>query len=167
MKKEEYKPYRFSADLSQIEGDHFVMIKLGFYWYSLRGIWEFWRYAKLIFDSTKRAEKEGLLKSEYFLYSQNHAGFIQYWSSFKALEQWAAKNKDHSDWWKEMESQNKWKDFGMYHEVYVLDKNKVETVYNIDPKTKKTEFPGLGAFLPHLAPTKYRARDRFIEDPKE
>jgi Domain of unknown function (DUF4188) len=157
---EKYKPYRFSADLSKLEGENLLLVKLGFYWHSLKGFCEFLHYLFLIKKANKKAK--GLYKTEYFLYSQNHAGFLQYWLSFQELEEWACKGSEHTSWWKEMETQNKWKDMSAYHEVYIVDKNKIETIYNL-PQNFKYEWPGLGSFLPHISPAYHRARDRFNE----
>jgi len=131
------------------------------------GMWEFWRYNNLIQKSTKNGSEIGLYHTEYFLYSQNHAGFIQYWKSFEHLENWSRKHPDHIGWWKEMESKNKWKHMSAYHEVFIVDKADVETIYNLPPAMKQSEYPGLSQFLPHLSNAKYRARERFLKDPTE
>jgi hypothetical protein len=155
------QPYRFSADLQQLSEDGVVIIKLGFFWHSLRGLWEFWRYTRLIANSSVEAKDQGLHSSEYFIYDAGHAGLIQYWRSFADLEAWACKDPTHTAWWKEIEKENKWAHLSIYHEVFVIPKTGIETVYNLHPSIKN--FPGLGHFLPHLSPTEYRARKRFLK----
>jgi hypothetical protein len=161
----EYKPYRFSADADKLPGKNFCMVKLGFFFNSLKGIWEFWRYSNLIKKSAKKGTQNGLLHTEVFLYSNNHAGLIQYWESFEKLEAWALGDSEHKKWWKEMEKENKWKDMIVYHEAFIIDKAKVETIYNLAPNHPKDQYPGMAAFLPHLSPAEYRARKRFLKDP--
>lgn len=158
--------YRFSADLNACESQDIIMVKLGFFWHTIKGFFEFLRYLQLIKKANLKAVEQGLLyKTEYFLYSQNHAGFIQYWSSFEALETWACKGSEHTTWWKEMETKNKGKDISAYHEVYIVNKNKIETIYTLPEamQAKKDELPGLASIFPHVSPAKARARERFID----
>jgi hypothetical protein len=161
----DYKPYRFAADLEQVEGESFVLVKLGFYWHSWRGLWEFWKYADLIKKTTHKDKSIGLYKTEYFLYSQNHAGFLQYWKSYEDLENWSRKNANHLKWWKEMEGKNLWQWLSAYHEVYLINKDSVETIYNLRHKEPTDGWPGMAEFLPHNLNAKYRARERFIKKP--
>lgn len=165
MPEAKYQPYRFSADLDKLDENKFVVIKLGFFWHSLKGMWEFWRYNQLVQASTKRGIEIGLYHTEYFLYSQNHAGFIQYWRSFKDLENWSRRSPEHLAWWREMEQSNKWKDMSAYHEVFLVEKAAVETIYNLPHSMKPKDYPGLAHFLPHLTNASYRARERFLKDP--
>jgi hypothetical protein len=158
------EPYRFSADLTKLEHDSFLIIKLGFYWHTWRGMWDFWRYTRLIAKSTSGASEWGLYETEYFLYDAKHAGLIQYWRSFDDLEAWACKNPEHTRWWKEVESENKWRHLSIYHEVYLIDRSQVETVYNLGGKNPKQKhpLPGMASFLPSKEPTHPRARKRFV-----
>lgn len=162
-----YKPYRFAADLDKIQGESFVLVKLGFYWHSIRGFLEFWKYADLIKKTTHKDQSIGLYKTEYFLYSQNHAGFLQYWKSYEDLENWSRKHPNHKQWWKEMESKNLWRFLSAYHEVMIVNKDSVETIYNMRPEEPKDGWPGFAEFLPHNQNAKYRARERFIKNPVE
>ncbi len=166
--KQELPFDRFSADLSGLETDKIAIIKLGFFWHSIKGFFDFLRYTKQIENSTKSAENEWKLhKTEYFLFSANHAGLIQYWESFAHLEAWATKSREHLAWWKEMESGSEsWKDLSIYHEVYLVEPSSIETVYNLNKNIPKSEYPGLSAFLPLLSPTEYRARKRFLKNPQ-
>ncbi len=164
MKK--FEPYRFSIDLNQLESQKFAIVKLGFFWNNLRGIWEFWRYSELIKKQAGNWADSGLLHTEFFLYSGKHAGLMQYWRSFEDLEKWACKHEDHVNWWKEMEAQNKWEHMSMYHEVYLVDKCDVEAIYNFPKGFKKEDFPSMASFLPHTTPAKFRARERFLKEPK-
>jgi len=102
------------------------------------------------------------------LYSSNHAGLIQYWKSFPDLESWSLKSKEHKSWWKEIESSNKWNNLNIYHEVFIIPKEKIETIYNlsVDKKDKKSELPGLAGFLKHNTDPQMRARRRFLESPR-
>ena len=130
-------------------------------------MYEFWRYTRLIQNSEKDALKQGLLASEYFLYSSEHAGLIQYWSSFKELESWSLGNKDHKSWWGEVEKTNKWNNLNIYHEVFVVPKENIETIYNLSPKRKekKEKLPALASVLPHNTSPEKRARKRFLSPP--
>ncbi|HEY9886358.1 MAG TPA: phenylacetaldoxime dehydratase family protein [Vampirovibrionales bacterium] len=163
--KNKYKPWRVSADLNKYEGDEIVVIKLGFFWHSIRGFFEMLSYSRLIHKSNKEAKSWGLLKSDEFLYSYKHSGILQYWSSYKSLEDWSRKNKEHLDWWKEMEAKNKWKHMSVYHEVYVVPKEAVETVYNLPHNMNIEERPGLLGVLPATENPEYRARNRFLKCP--
>ncbi|MDJ0626190.1 MAG: DUF4188 domain-containing protein [Candidatus Caenarcaniphilales bacterium] len=164
--KDKYIPYRFSADLNKVEGENFVIIKLGFFWHTLKGFIEFFRYSRLINKSAEKNFDKGLLKMENFIYSHKHAGLIQYWRSFEDLEHWSRNCKDHLSWWKEIETNDQWRNLSFYHEVFIVNKSNVETIYNLNHSIKENEYPGLSGFLPHLTNAKYRARERFLEEPK-
>gem|GEM_PF-3239946 len=158
------QPYRFSADLSQLADSDMVIIKLGFFWHSLWGIWEFFRITKMIEESLEEAKDYGLLHTEFFLYSSKQAGLIQHWRSYEDLENWSNHNAKHSSWWKQSETKKLfWNHLSIYHEVYLVSKEKIETVYNLHPAQK--DYPSLANHLPHLTPTKYKARDRFLKCP--
>jgi hypothetical protein len=58
-----------------------------------------------------------------------HFGFLQYWSSFEALDAWSHRSP-HSDWWRDaLERMRKRADFGIYHETYLVPKAGVESIY--------------------------------------
>lgn len=156
---------RLAADLAALESDDLVIIKLGFFWHDIIGVWEFFRYTRLIQKACAKGQIDGLYSTEYFLYSQNHAGFIQYWRSFADLENWSRKSTTHTDWWRDLEKRGGLKHMSMYHEVYIVDRNNIETIYNLPHKMSKEDMPGLLNFLPQVDNPNYRARERFLKQP--
>jgi hypothetical protein len=73
--------------------------------------------------------KAGLLHSERIFFQWKHFGFIQYWSSFEALEDWSHR-PPHSDWWREaLERMRKQGDFGVYHETFLVPRSGIESIY--------------------------------------
>ncbi len=107
------------------------MIRLGLVVRKLSGL----RFVSKFRRGIERASVEakasgaGLLDSERFLIRWNHFGFLQYWTSFQALEAWSHR-PPHSDWWKEaLERIRTRGDFGIYHETYVIPRANVEAIY--------------------------------------
>jgi hypothetical protein len=76
----------------------------------------------------------GLLRSERFALNWRHFGVLQYWRSFDDLEQWS-KRPPHVDWWREAVERGRAKgDFGLYHEVFLVPRAAVESIYlNCEP----------------------------------
>lgn len=89
-----------------------------------------------------RAAGVGLLRSERFAQSWRHFGVLQYWRGFDELEQWS-KRPPHVEWWREAVERGRTKgDFGLYHEVFLVPRSAVESIYlNCEPV-------GLSAFGP-------------------
>ena len=73
--------------------------------------------------------KAGLLHSERIILDWKHFGFLQYWSSFEALEDWSHR-APHSSWWREALDRMRLKgDFGIYHETYLAPRAGIESIY--------------------------------------
>jgi hypothetical protein len=71
----------------------------------------------------------GLLSSERFAVGLGHHGFLQYWSSFDALDAWSHR-PPHSDWWRDaLERMRKREDLGIYHETFLVPRAGVESIY--------------------------------------
>jgi Domain of unknown function (DUF4188) len=92
------------------------------------------RLAKAIDRSAEAATAVGLLRSERFAFGPWHFGVLQYWRSFDDLEQWGRK-PPHSEWWREAVERGRMKaDFGVYHEVFLVPRAAVESIYvNCEP----------------------------------
>jgi hypothetical protein len=76
-----------------------------------------------------KAADAGLLNSERYLVSWNHFGFLQYWRSFQALEDWSHQ-PPHSLWWREALERLRTKgDFGIYHETFLIPRTNIESIY--------------------------------------
>ncbi len=71
----------------------------------------------------------GLLGSERFLIGWGHLGVLQYWRGFDELEAWSHRSP-HADWWRQAVERGRTRnDFGIYHEVFLVPRNAVETIY--------------------------------------
>src|SRR5262245_46877682 len=71
----------------------------------------------------------GLLRSERFVLSRSHFGVLQYWRSFDDLESWSHR-PPHSEWWRSaVERMRTRNDFGVYHETFLVPRDKIETIY--------------------------------------
>ena len=94
------------------------------------------RLAKAIDRSANQAiaAGAGLLRSERFSFGWRHFGVLQYWRAFDDLEQWGRK-PPHSEWWREAVERGRTKtDFGLYHEVFLVPRAAVESIYlNCEP----------------------------------
>jgi hypothetical protein len=71
----------------------------------------------------------GLFGSERFGIAWNHFGVLQYWRSFDELEAWSHR-APHSEWWRAaVERGRTRKDLGIYHEVFLVPRQQVESIY--------------------------------------
>jgi hypothetical protein len=76
-----------------------------------------------------RASAAGLLHSERFVIGRGHRGVLQYWQSFDALEAWS-RRPPHAEWWREaVERMRTRGDFGVYHETFLVPRDRVESIY--------------------------------------
>jgi hypothetical protein len=56
-------------------------------------------------------------------------GLLQYWRSFSDLEAWSHR-PPHSDWWRgAVERMRTRGDFGIYHETYLVPRDRIESIY--------------------------------------
>ena len=99
--------------------------------------WTALPYARRLAKAIDRSAAEagaGLLRSERFAISWRHFGVLQYWRSFDDLEQWG-RRPPHADWWREAVERGRTKrDFGLYHEVFLVPRAAVESIYlNCEP----------------------------------
>ena len=82
----------------------------------------------------------GLLSSERFGFGWSHFGFLQYWSSFEALDSWSHR-VPHSDWWRAaLVRMRKREDFGIYHETFLVPRTGVESIYVNAPTAGLAKF---------------------------
>jgi Domain of unknown function (DUF4188) len=82
----------------------------------------------------------GLLSSERFAVGLGHHGFLQYWSSFDALDAWSHR-PPHSDWWRDaLERMRKRDDLGIYHETFLVARGGVESIYLNGPAVGLAKF---------------------------
>lgn len=102
--------------------------------------WTALPYARRLARAIDRSAAEaiaagaGLLGSERFAFGPWHFGVLQYWRSFDDLEQWG-RRPPHSEWWRQAVERGRTKsDFGVYHEVFLVPRAAVESIYvNCEP----------------------------------
>jgi hypothetical protein len=71
----------------------------------------------------------GLLRSERFAIDASHFGVLQYWRSFADLEAWSHR-PPHAEWWrKAVERMRTKRDFGVYHETFLVPRDRIEAIY--------------------------------------
>jgi hypothetical protein len=119
-------------------------------------------YAAKLARAVDRAAAEavasgaGLLHSERLAFGRGHAGVLQYWRSFDALEDWSHR-PPHADWWRgAVERMRGRDDFGVYHEAYLVPRDRVEAIYLNCRPTGLAAFAAAGA--PVGADTNSRGR---------
>lgn len=107
------------------------LVRLGIQTRGLRAL----LYARTLARAIDRSATEaiasdaGLLHSERFLIGRGHFGVLQYWRSFEALDAWSHR-PPHSEWWRAaMERIRTRDDFGIYHEAYLVPRDRVESIY--------------------------------------
>ena len=118
------------------------LVRLGLQARGIRGL----IYARKVSRAIQREAREaiaanaGLMHSESFLISLGHFGVLQYWRSFAELEAWSHKSP-HAEWWREASERMRTRgDFGIYHETYLVPRDRIEAIYaNCEPA-------GLAAF---------------------
>jgi hypothetical protein len=70
----------------------------------------------------------GLLCSERFAIDRGHFGVLQYWRSFDELEAWS-RRPPHSEWWRGAVERMRTKgDFGIYHETFLVPRDRIEAI---------------------------------------
>jgi hypothetical protein len=112
------------------------LVRLGF---QARGL-SAWLYARrlrtaIVADARRAvAEGAGLLNSEAFAFGISQFGVLQYWRSFDDLDSWS-RRPPHSEWWRSaVERMRVKKDFGIYHETFLVRPSDVESIYlDCDP----------------------------------
>jgi hypothetical protein len=111
--------------------EELCLVRVGVVVRKLRALPYAARLGRAIQRSTEEAigSGAGLFGSERFRIGWSHFGFLQYWSSFEALDAWSHRSP-HSDWWRDaLERMRKRADFGIYHETYLVPKAGVESIY--------------------------------------
>lgn len=107
------------------------LIRLGIQVRSIRAIYYAFRLARAIDSSAVEAiaAGAGLLHSERFSISRNHFGVLQYWRSFEELEAWSHR-PPHAEWWRGAVERMRTKgDLGIYHETYLVPRDRIESIY--------------------------------------
>lgn len=75
------------------------------------------------------AAGSGLLVSERIRMGFSKFGYLQYWKSFDSLEAWT-RTLPHVDWWRDAAERIRTRgDISIYHEAYLVDRNKCESIY--------------------------------------
>jgi hypothetical protein len=107
------------------------LVRLGFQTSGLSAFFYARRLVRAIDRSAAEAVSTGagLLLSERFLLSRNHFGVLQYWRDFGALEAWSHR-PPHSEWWRQAVERMRGRgDFGIYHESYLVPRERIESIY--------------------------------------
>lgn len=107
------------------------LVRLGFQCRGLRAVLFGARLGRAIERSVREAitADAGLLHSDFFRLGPGHFGLFQYWRSYDALEAWSHR-PPHSDWWREAAERMRTRgDFGIYHETYLVPRDRIESIY--------------------------------------
>lgn len=111
--------------------EELCLVRVGFQHRGLSAAW----FARRLLRELDRASAEaiaagdGLLQSERFRIGRGHAGCLQYWASFEALESWS-RRPPHTEWWREAVARGRDRgDFGVYHETFLVPRRQVEALY--------------------------------------
>ncbi len=111
--------------------EELCLIRLGF----LVRRWTALPYAMRLGRAIDRSAAEaiaagaGLLHSERFAMGSRHFGVLQYWNSFDALDAWSHR-PPHSEWWREaVDRMRRKRDFGVYHETFLVPRSGIESIY--------------------------------------
>ena len=107
------------------------LVRLGIQVRGLRALFYAIRLARAIDDAAAEAvvAGAGLLHSERFSIGRGHFGVLQYWRSFEDLEAWSHR-PPHSEWWrKALERMRTKGDLGIYHETFLVPRDRVEAIY--------------------------------------
>jgi hypothetical protein len=121
---------RFIAILPD-EVSELCLIRLGIQVRRLSALWYAARLGRAIERSAAEAiaARAGLFHSESFSMGRRHFGVIQYWRSFDDLDAWSHR-APHVDWWRgavdRMRTQS---DFGIYHETFLVARDRLESIY--------------------------------------
>ncbi|MDB5350762.1 MAG: hypothetical protein JWN86_2009 [Planctomycetota bacterium] len=97
--------------------------------------WTAWPFVSRLGKAIDRSASEaiaadaGLFHSERFAFNLRHFGVLQYWRSFDDLEQWV-RRPPHSEWWRQATERGRTKrDIGVYHEVFLVPRTAIESIY--------------------------------------
>ncbi len=104
------------------------LVRLGFQARGLRARWFAAKMKRAIDRGAAEAivANVGLLHSERFTLGRGHFGVLQYWRSFEDLEKWSHR-PPHSEWWRDVLARiRSRRDFGIYHETYLVPRANVE-----------------------------------------
>jgi hypothetical protein len=107
------------------------LVRLGIQVRGLRALFYAIRLARAIDRSAAEAiaSGAGLLHSERYSIGRNHFGVLQYWRRFEDLEAWSHR-PPHSEWWrKALERMRTRGDLGIYHETFLVPRDRIETIY--------------------------------------
>ena len=107
------------------------LIRVGIQIRGLRALLYAARLGRAIDRSTAEAiaTGAGLLHSDRFRIGRGHFGVLQYWRSFDDLEAWS-RRPPHSEWWRgAVERMRTRGDLGVYHETFVVPRDRIEAIY--------------------------------------
>ncbi len=106
------------------------LVRMGIQVRRAGGFWQARKLGKAVEFAAREAIEAGvgLLLSERFGFGPGHFGFFQYWQSFEAMETWT-RRPPHSEWWRDaVERMRKRGDLGVYHEAYLVPRDRVESI---------------------------------------
>ena len=107
------------------------LVRVGIQVRRLSGAWYAWKVSRAVAAEAKEAVEAaaGLLLSERFVIGPGHFGVLQYWRGFEEMEAWT-RRAPHSEWWRGAVERMRAKgDFGIYHETYLVPRDRVESIY--------------------------------------
>ena len=152
---------RVVATLPESVGE-LCLIRLGLQIRRLSALPYAMRLGRLIERSAAEAiaQGAGLLHSERSLAGWNHAIVLQYWRSFDALEAWSHR-PPHSEWWREAAERGRTRgDFGIYHEVFLVPRERFESIYLNCRPAGVAAFGGRSEAVGPMATSRDRLRRR-------
>ncbi|WP_406697703.1 phenylacetaldoxime dehydratase family protein [Singulisphaera sp. Ch08] len=107
------------------------LVRLGIQVRSVRALFYVIRLARAIDRAAAEAIAggAGLLHSERYSIDRKHFGVLQYWRSFEDLEAWSHR-PPHSEWWRHALERMRTKgDLGIYHETFLVPRDRIESIY--------------------------------------
>ncbi|MCA1686775.1 MAG: DUF4188 domain-containing protein, partial [Planctomycetia bacterium] len=107
------------------------LVRLGIQVRRLGGFWYARALGKAVEAEAGKAidAGAGLLLSERFWIGAGHFGVLQYWRGFEEMEAWT-RRPPHAEWWRGAVERMRAKgDFGVYHEAYLVPRDRVESIY--------------------------------------
>jgi hypothetical protein len=126
--------------------EELCLLRFGLYSRRWTG-WAFVRRMGRIIAQTahdRGTREAGLLHSEAMRFAWNHAGVLQYWRSYDALESWSHR-PPHSEWWRLLnERVRRKRDVGVYHETFLVPRTHYESIFVNCPPLGGSAFGALG-----------------------
>ncbi len=150
----------FKARYTAAPEGEFVVFLIGMRINQRWKVWEWWPVATAMPRMLRELyghPETGFMSAEFFVSFANRAPMlVQYWRSFEDLDRFArSRDNAHLPAWREFNrTAGKSGSVGIWHETYVVDARKSETVYGNMPKF------GLAAATNHVLATGRRETAR-------